>query len=281
MAGIVDFALGAGVGGLGALVANARHDQQQDDAKAADQRVMDRESALMYLRNKYAQDQAQFADGLERGRMDKQAELQRGNAKYSNDLQLDAQNDPRTIEAKNRERQSAMDDYKSKGDIDLERWAKQNGITHAQALELLAKQQAGQRSLMNMRLAAKGAGGGGDDGGIEIGNPDFPTAAKTLNDWIGTSPGSTNWRQVATQSLGAKKPEEIGELYQAAVNVMAANPNISQEEAIRYGGLIARKQLKLQSTQGPDGRQVAYANLGNGTRILYGRPVNVNAKPSK
>ena len=282
MAGIIDGLLGAGVGAAGALVNNAMFNRQQQAEQDRESRAMDRETFLMELRAKYAKDQAQFANDLQSGLMDKQAQITKDNAKYNNDLALDGLSDPRRIAADERQRKGAMDDYKAKGDIDMEKWAKQNGITHAQALELLDRQQAGQRSLMNMRLAAKGGGpGGGDDGGIEIGNPDFPTAAKTLNDWIGSSPGSTNWRQVATQSLGAKKPEEIGELYQAAVNVMAANPNISQEEAIRYGGLIARKQLKLQSTQGPDGRLIAYANLGNGTRILYGRPVNVNAKPSK
>ena len=280
MAGIIDGLLGAGVGAAGALVNNAMFNRQQQAEQDRESRAMDRETFLMELRAKYAKDQAQFANDLQSGLMDKQAQITKDNAKYNNDLALDGLSDPRRIAADERQRKGAMDDYKAKGDIDMEKWAKQNGITHAQALELLDRQQAGQRILMAMRLAANG-GGGGDDGGIEIGNPDFPTAAKILNDWIGASPGSTNWRQVATQSLGAKKPEEIGELYQAAVNVMAANPNISQEEAIRYGGLIARKQLKLQSTQGPDGRRIAYANLGNGTRILYGRPVNVNAKPSK
>lgn len=276
MAGIVDFALGAGVGGLGALVANARHDQQQDDAKAADQRVMDRESALMYLRNKYAQDQAQFADGLERGRMDKQAELQRGNAKYSNDLQLDAQNDPRTIEAKNRERQSAMDDYKSKGDIDLERWDKQNGITHAQALELLAKQQAGQRRLMNMRLAAKGAGGGGDDDGEDIGSPDFVKARKDLTGYLGIDLNDkvNGGMQMARQKFGLANnstDKDVDEVLKAATLVYAANPALDPNEAAKMGRELALKKINLTPVPVAGGKTIN-SFFFNGKRYAYGRP---------
>ena len=64
MGGLVEALLGAGIGASTAAVNNAKHDQQQMDADAAEQRVMNRETALMYLRNKYAKDLAEHSDGL-------------------------------------------------------------------------------------------------------------------------------------------------------------------------------------------------------------------------
>jgi hypothetical protein len=119
MGGLVEALLGAGIGASTAAVNNAKHDQQQMDADAAEQRVMNRETALMYLRNKYAKDLAEHSDGLARGR-----------AKFENNLRLDSLNDKRVTQAEDRKRQSEIDDYDIKSGIDMEKWTNQNSITH-------------------------------------------------------------------------------------------------------------------------------------------------------
>ena len=48
MGGLVEALLGAGIGASTATVNNAKHDQQQLDADAAEGRIMNREAALMY-----------------------------------------------------------------------------------------------------------------------------------------------------------------------------------------------------------------------------------------
>ncbi len=157
MAGIVDALLGGALGASGAVVSNAKLQQQSDADEAKENRRLGREAFLMELRSKYNQQDADHASGLRMGEMDKQGEIARGNAKYQSDLQLDSLNDPRAVGAENRKLQQAF-----------EQWKQQNGITHAQALEILAKQQAGQRALLDMKLSAKGAGGAGDDDDVPL-----------------------------------------------------------------------------------------------------------------
>lgn len=272
MAGIIDGLLGAALGASGAVVNNAQFARQQQAEQDKENRAMNRETFLMQLRAKYAQDQAQFNDGLERGRMDKQAQITRDNAKYSNDLAMDGLNDPRKIDAEKRQRQGAMEDYQTKGDIDSEEWAKRNGVTHAQALELLGKQQAGQRSLLNMKLAAKGGGtgaGGGDDD--EEGSPDFVGARKDLTKFFGLdgAESAINKRPIM-QKYGIKDDKDMAEVMDATTNLYAANPSISPSDALKIGNDIARNRLPVQVSTLPDGRRVQYVTIG-GKRYMYGR----------
>lgn len=152
MAGIVDALLGGALGASGALVSNAKLQQQTEADEAKENRRLGREAFLMELRSKYNQQDAEHASGLRMGELDKQGEIARGNAQYQNELQLNSLNDPRAVDAEKRKAEQAF-----------EQWKKQNNLTHAQALEILAKQQAGQRALLDMKLSAKGAGGVDDD----------------------------------------------------------------------------------------------------------------------
>lgn len=270
MAGIVDALLGAGLGAAGAVVGNAQFARQRQAEQDKEARAMGREAFLMELRAKYAKDQAQFNDGLERGRMDNQAQITRDNAKYSNDLTLDGLNDPRKIDAEKRQRQGALEDYQAKGDIDSKEWAKRNGVTHAQALELLGKQQAGQRSLLDMKLAAKGGGtGGGDDD--EEGGPDFVGARKDLTKFFGLdgAESAINKRPIM-QKYGIKDDKDMAEVMDATTNLYAANPIISPSDALKIGNDIARNRLPVQVSTLPDGRRVQYVTIG-GKRYMYGR----------
>ena len=143
MGGFVEAMLGAGIGAAGAAVNNAKHDQQQLDADAAEGRIMNREAALMYLRDKYAKGQAEHADGLARGR-----------ATFENDLRQSNLNSDATKEAEARKRQGDVDDYDVKKKIDNDyasqketrdnaEWGRRNGIEYGQ-----------QKGLVGMKLSA-------------------------------------------------------------------------------------------------------------------------------
>lgn len=274
MAGIVDALLGAGLGAAGAVVGNAQFARQQQAEQDKEARAMGREAFLMELRAKYAKDQALFNDGLERGRMDKQAEIARGNAKYNNDLALDGLSDPRKIAADDRQRKGALDDYRAKVDIDTEKWAKQNGVTHAQALELLGKQQAGQRSLLGMKIAAKGGWRGGiddDEDDDDAGSPDFVNARKDLLKFFSLdgADATTNKRPIM-QKYGIKDDKDMAEVMDATTNLYAANPSISPSDALKIGSDIAYRRTPIQAATLQDGRRVQYVTIG-GKRYMYGR----------
>lgn len=273
MAGIIDGLLGAGVGAAGAVVNNAMFNRQQQADQDKENRAMDRETFLMELRAKYAKDQAQFTSDLQSGLMDKQADITRANAKYSQDLALDGLSDPRRVAADNRQRKGALDDYKAKGDIDMDKWAKQNGITHAQALELLDRQQAGQRSLMAMRNAAKGGSAGGDDDS-DIGNPDFVKARKDLTGYLGIDLNDRMGVQAARTKLGLagnSSDNDVGEVLKAATLVYAANPTIDPNEAAKMGRDLAYGKVRLTPVPLSNGKTIN-SFVVNGKRYAYGRP---------
>lgn len=261
MGGLVEALLGAGIGASTAAVNNAKHDQQQMDADAAEQRVMNRETALMYLRDKYAKGQAEHADSLARGR-----------ATFENKLKLDSLNAPQAIEAEQRKRRDALDDHGVKSVIDLEKWAEQNGITHKQALELLEKQQAGQRSMLNTRLAAKGGKSGGADDD-ELGNPDFVDGRKDLYAYLGVDddPSKANLLAARLGLPEKAKPKDAREVLKAATYVLSANPNLAPDEALQMGKDLAYKKTKLTTATLPNGQRMQYFNV-DGRRYGYGRP---------
>jgi hypothetical protein len=243
MGGLVEALLGAGIGASTAAVNNAKHDQQQLDADAAEGRIMNREAALMYLRDKYAKGQAEHADSLARGR-----------AKFENNLRLDSLNDKRVTQAEDRKRQSEIDDYDIKSGIDMEKWTNQNSITHKQALELLEKQQAGQRSLLNTRLAAKGGKSGGADDD-ELGNPDFVEGRKDLYSYLGIDAGGdeSDMRGVIPR-LGLPEKattKDAQEVLKAATYVFSANPNLAPDEALQMGKALAYKKLQISEAMFP------------------------------
>ena len=264
MGGLVEALLGAGIGASTAAVNNAKHDQQQMDADAAEQRVMNRETALMYLRNKYAKDLAEHSDGLARGR-----------AQFENDLRLDSLNDERVTQAEDRKRQGEIDDYDVKKMIDNDyasqketrdnaEWGRRNGIEFGQ-----------QKSLVGMKLAAMKAskGGAGDD---EIGNPDFIGARKGLYGYLGIDAGANEGEmRVAMKRLGLPDeatPKVAQDVLNAATNVYAANPNLSPDEALKFGREILYGKINLGTAPfGGNGRKLQYFTAG-GRRYGYGRP---------
>jgi hypothetical protein len=253
MAGIIDGLLGAGVGAAGAVVNNAMFNRQQQAEQDKENRAMDRETFLMELRAKYAKDQAQFTSDLQSGLMDKQAQITKDNAKYNNDL--------------------ALDDYKAKGNIDMDKWTKQNNITHTQALELLNRQQAGQRSLMAMRNAAKGGSAGGDDDS-DIGNPDFVKARKDLTGYLGIDLNDRMGVQAARTKLGLagnSSDNDVGEVLKAATLVYAANPTIDPNEAAKMGRDLAYGKIRLTPVPLSNGKTIN-SFMVNGKRYAYGRP---------
>jgi len=261
MGGFVEAMLGAGIGAAGSVVANAKHDQQQLDADAAEGRIMNREAALMYLRDKYAKGQAEYGDKLARGR-----------AEHQQKLQLDGLNAPQAVEAEQRKRQSEIDDYDIKSDIDQYKWANQNKVTHKQALELLEKQQAGQRSLLNTRLAAKGGKSGGADDD-ELGNPDFVEGRKDLYSYLGVDddPSKVNLLAARLGLPEKAKPKDAREVLKAATYVLSANPNLAPDEALQMGKDLAYKKTKLTTATLPNGQRMQYFNV-DGRRYGYGRP---------
>ena len=260
MGGLVEALLGAGIGASTAAVNNAKHDQQQLDADAAEGRIMNREAALMYLRDKYAKGQAEHADSLARGR-----------ATFENKLKLDSLNAPQAIEAEGRKRRDALDDYSVKSVIDLEKWAEQNGTTHKQELELLRKRQEGDRSLMDMRIAAKGKGGADDDDAI--GNPDFVDGRKDLYAYLGVDddPSKANLLAARLGLPEKAKPKDAREVLKAATYVLSANPNLAPDEALQMGKDLAYKKTKLTTATLPNGQRMQYFNV-DGRRYGYGRP---------
>lgn len=152
MGGLVEALLGAGIGASTAAVNNAKHDQQQMDADAAEQRVMNRETALMSLRNKYAKDLAEHSDGLARDR-----------AQFENDLKLDSLNDKRVMKAEDRKRQGEIDDYDIKKMIDNDYDSQKEERANAEWRKRNATEYSQQKSLVGMKLAAaKGAATAGD-----------------------------------------------------------------------------------------------------------------------
>jgi hypothetical protein len=264
MGGFVEAMLGAGIGAAGAAVTNAKHDQQQLDADAAEGRIMNREAALMYLRDKYAKGQAEHADGLARGR-----------ATFENDLKLDSLNDERVTQAEGRKRQGEIDDYDVKKKIDNDydsqketrdnaEWGRRNGIEYGQ-----------QKGLVGMKLSAMKSrkGGGGDDDGI--GNPDFVEGRKDLYSYLGIDAGGdeSDMRGVIAR-LGLPEKastKDAREVLKAATYVLSANPNLAPDEALQMGKDLAYKKLQVNPATLPDGRRMNYFNF-NGRRYGYGRP---------
>lgn len=267
MGGFVEAMLGAGIGAAGAAVNNAKHDQQQLDADAAEGRIMNREAALMYLRDKYAKGQAEHADGLARGR-----------ATFENDLKLDSLNDERVTQAEGRKRQGEVDDYDIKKKIDNDyaseketrdnaEWGRRNGIEFGQ-----------QKGLVNMKLSAiqarKGRGGGDDDDAADISDPDFVKAHKDLSGYLGVNIGDIKAMvgNKAKLGLGEKATtRDVDEVMESATNVYAANPHISPKEATSIGRAIAQKQIKLMTVPLRDGRNIQMFKYGN-ANYAYGRP---------
>lgn len=263
MAGIVDALLGGALGFSSGLVQNAKQQQQTEAEEAKENRLMGREAFLMALRSKYNQADADHNNQLELGRMDKQGAIARDNAKYQSDLQLNAMGDPRAIAADKLKRDNAMAD-----------WMKQNGVTHQQALELLRQKQAGDRSLMAMRNAAKGKGGADDDDAI--GDPDFIGARKGLYGYLGIDAGADEGEMRAAMKRlrlpDKATPKEAQEVLKAATNVYAANPHLSPDEALKFGSEILYGKIKLGAAPvGGNGRQLQYFTAG-GRRYGYGRP---------
>ena len=263
MAGIVDALLGGALGFSSGLVQNSKQQQQTEAEEAKENRMMGREAFLMELRDKYAKGQAEHADGLARGR-----------ATFENGLKLDSLNAPQVIQAEQRKRIDTLDDYATKGVIDRETWATQNGITHKQALELLRKKQEGDRSLVDARIAAKGKGGAGDDDAI--GDPDFIGARKGLYGYLGIDAGADEVEmRAAKKRLGLPDnatPKVVQDVMKAATNVYAANPNLSPDEALKFGSEILYGKIKLGTAPvGGNGRQLQYFTAG-GRRYGYGRP---------
>ncbi len=263
MAGIVDALLGGALGFSSGLVQNAKQQQQTEAEEAKETRMLGREAFLMELRSKYNKDEAAYGDQLTRGR-----------AEHQQKLQLDGLNAPQAIEADQRKRRDALDDYGFKSVIDRENWATQNGITHKQALELLRKKQEGDRSLVDAQIAAKGKGGAGDDDAI--GDPDFIGARKGLYGYLGIDAGADEGEmRVAKKRLGLPDnatPKVVQEVMKAATNVYAANPNLSPDEALKFGSEILYGKIKLGTAPvGGNGRQLQYFTAG-GRRYGYGRP---------
>jgi hypothetical protein len=263
MAGIVDALLGGALGFSSGLVQNAKQQQQTEAEEAKETRRLGREAFLMELRSKYNKDEAAYGDQLTRGR-----------AEHQQQLQLDGLNAPQAIEAEQRKRQGTLDDHRAKSGIDYETWATQNGITHKQALELLRQRQDGDRSLMAMRNAAKGKGGADDDDAI--GDPDFIGARKGLYGYLGIDAGADEGEmRAAKKRLGLPDnatPKVVQEVMKAATNVYAANPNLSPDEALKFGSEILYGKIKLGTAPvGGNGRQLQYFTAG-GRRYGYGRP---------
>lgn len=263
MAGIVDALLGGAMGFSSGLVQNAKQQQQTEAEEAKETRRLGREAFLMELRSKYNKDEAAYGDKLARGR-----------AEHQQQLQLDGLNAPQAIEAEQRKRQDTLDDYGFKSVIDRETWATQNGITHKQALELLRKKQEGDRSLVDARIAAKGKGGADDDDAI--GDPDFVGARKGLYGYLGIDAGADEGEmRAAKKRLGLPDkatPKEVQDVMRAATNVYAANPNLSPDEALKFGSEILYGKIKLGTAPvGGNGRQLQYFTAG-GRRYGYGRP---------
>lgn len=263
MAGIVDALLGGALGFSSGLVQNAKQQQQTEAEEAKETRRLGREAFLMELRSKYNKDEADHSDKLARGRADHQQKLQ-----------LDGLNAPQVIQAEQRKRIDAMDDYGVKSVIDRETWAAQNGITHKQALELLRKKQEGDRSLVDARISAKGKGGADDDDAI--GDPDFVGARKGLYGYLGIDAGADEGEmRVAKKRLGLPDnatPKVVQDVMKAATNVYAANPNLSPDEALQFGSEILYGKIKLgKAPVGGNGRQLQYFTAG-GRRYGYGRP---------
>ena len=264
MAGIVDGILGAALGASTGLVGNAKLQQQTEADEAKENRLLGREAFLMELRSKYNQADADHNNKLELGRMDKQGAIARDNAKYQNDLQLNAMGDPRAVAADKLKRDNAMAD-----------WVKQNGVTHQQALELLRQKQSGDRSLMDMRIAAKGKGRGGADDDDEIGDPDFIGARKGLYGYLGIDAGADEGEmRAAMKRLGLPDkatPKVAQEVLKAATNVYAANPHLSPDEALQFGRDVIYGKTRLATTKLPDGRRIQ-TFVRNGKAYSYGRP---------
>lgn len=261
MAGIVDALLGGALGFSSGLVQNAKQQQQTEAEEAKETRRMGREAFLMELRSKYNKEEAAYGDKLARGR-----------AEHQQKLQLDGLNAPQAIEAEQRKRRDALDDHSVKSVIDLEKWAEQNGITHKQALELLEKQQAGQRSLLNTRLAAKGGKSGGADDD-ELGNPDFVDGRKDLYAYLGVDddPSKANLLAARLGLPEKAKPKDAREVLKAATYVLSANPNLAPDEALQMGKDLAYKKTKLTTATLPNGQRMQYFNV-DGRRYGYGRP---------
>lgn len=267
MGGFVEAMLGAGIGAAGAAVSNAKHDQQQLDADAAEGRIMSREAALMYLRDKYAKGQAEHADGLARGR-----------ATFENDLRQSNLNSQATVEAENRKRQGEVDDYDIKKKIDNDyaseketrdnaEWRQRNGIEYGQ-----------QKGLVGMKIAAmqarKGRGGGDDDDAADISDPDFVKARKDLFGYLGVDIGDIKsaMGNKAKLGLGDKATSaEVNNVLEQATNVYAANPHISPKEAATIGTAIGQGRIKLMTVPLKDGRSIRMFQYGN-ANYAYGRP---------
>lgn len=263
MGGLVEALLGAGIGASTAAVNNAKHDQQQMDADAAEQRVMNRETALMYLRNKYAKDLAEHSDGLARGR-----------AQFENDLRLDSLNDERVTQAEDRKRKAALEDHRATAGIDDEFAEKKEGRTNAEWGRRNGIEFGQQKSLVGMKLAATKArkGEAGDD---EIGNPDFVDGRKDLYSYLGIDAGGdgSDMRGVI-QRLGLPEKattKDAQEVLKAATYVFSANPNLAPDEALQMGKALAYKKLQISEAKLPDGRRMKYFNF-DGRRYGYGRP---------
>lgn len=265
MGGFVEAMLGAGIGAAGAAVNNAKHDQQQLDADAAEGRIMNREAALMYLRDKYAKGQAEHADGLARGR-----------ATFENDLKLDSLNDERVTAAEKRKREGAIEDHRAVAGIDDEYkakgeeradgyWTKHNDIEFGQKRDLLDRNNEHETGLVNMKLkAAKGAGG--------LGDPDFVDARDSLTGYLGIENKDLNNTMLLNKKMGLPPDNKKGgEILKAATFILGANPNITPDEAVKFGSEIMDGKIKLGTAPVGNGKQLQYFTAG-GRRYGYGRP---------
>lgn len=262
MAGIVDALLGGALGFSSGLVQNAKQQQQTEAEEAKETRMQRREAFLMELRSKYNKDEAAYGDKLARGR-----------AEHQQKLQLDGLNAPQAIEADQRKRQGEVDDYDIKKKIDNDyasekeardnaEWGRRNGIEYGQ-----------QKGLVNMRLNATKGGADGDDA---IGDPDFIGARKGLYGYLGIDAGAGEGEmRVAKKRLGLPDnatPKVVQEVMKAATNVYAANPNLSPDEALKFGSEILYGKIKLGTAPvGGNGRRLQYFTAG-GRRYGYGRP---------
>lgn len=265
MGGFVEAMLGAGIGAAGSVVANAKHDQQQLDADAAEGRIMNREMALMYLRDKYAKGQAEHADSLARGR-----------ATFENDLKLDSLNDERVTQAEGRKRQGEIDDYDVKKKIDNDyasqketrdnaEWGRRNSTEFGQKRALLDRNNAHETGLVNMKLkAAKGAG--------EIGDPDFVDARDSLTGYLGIENKDLSNPMLLNKKLGLPPDNKHGgEVLKAATLILGANPHLDPNEAVKYGNDILSGKIKLGTAPIGNGKRLQYFTA-NGRRFGYGRP---------
>ena len=262
MGGLVEALLGAGIGASTAAVNNAKHDQQQMDADAAEQRVMNRETALMSLRNKYAKDLAEHSDGLARDR-----------AQFENDLKLDSLNDKRVMKAEDRKRQGEIDDYDIKKMIDNDYDSQKEERANAEWRKRNATEYSQQKSLVDMKLAAMKARKGGGTGDDELGNPDFVEGRKDLYSYLGVDDDPSKANLLASR-LGLPenaKPKDAHEVLKAATYVLSANPNLAPDEALQMGKDLAYKKTKLTTATLPNGQRMQYFNV-DGRRYGYGRP---------